>query len=78
MVSRMTAAVLMEKALQGSVSGVHWNDLKGKLRLYAHWMTEASWKDPILQNRKHVTSSTVRILRFDENDLILPVCGMIA
>lgn len=46
MVSRMTAALLTEKALHGTVSGVHWIDLKGKLRLYAHWMTEPSWKDP--------------------------------
>ena len=48
MVSRMIAALLTEKALQGTVLGEHWIDLKGKLRLYALWMTEASWNDPVV------------------------------
>lgn len=46
-VSRMTLLGLMEKALHGAVSGEHDANRKGKLRLYAHWMTAASWKDPI-------------------------------
>lgn len=53
-VSRMTASLLTEKALQGAVSGSHWIDLKGKLRLYACWITEASWKDPALTHRDRV------------------------
>lgn len=52
MVSRMIAALLTEKALQGMVLGEHWIDLKGKLRLYALWMTEASWNDPVVRHRK--------------------------
>lgn len=53
MVSRTTASLLMEKALQGVVSEVQRIGLNGKLRLYAHWMTQASWKDPGLQHRQH-------------------------
>lgn len=59
MVSRMTAALLTEKALQGSVSAAHWIDLKGKLRLYAYWMTEASWKDPKFKTQ-NMTSQVPR------------------
>lgn len=68
MVSSMTAAWLTEKALQGTVSGVHWIDLTGKFRLYAHWMTEASWKDPI--HRKHYKVARSEFLRFNENNLL--------
>lgn len=79
MVSRITAAVLTEKALHGTVSGAHWIDLKGKLRLYAYWMTEASWNDPTLQRKNYdITSSTVRVSRFNEDNLFLkcfnPTC----
>lgn len=66
MVSRMTAALLTEKALQGTVSGLHWINLKGKLRLYACWMTAASWKDPELQHRKQY-ELPVTVLWFNEN-----------
>lgn len=47
----MTAVLLTEKALQGSVSAGHQIGLRGKFRLYALWMTEASWKDPTFKTR---------------------------
>lgn len=52
MVSRMTAGELMEKALQGLRLGEAGTSRRGKLRLYAHWMTEASWKEPGQYDKK--------------------------
>lgn len=61
MVSRTTAALLTEKALQGME--VQWIGLNGKLRLYAHWMTQASWKDPGLRHGRHpkLTAESSRV-----------------
>lgn len=56
MVSRMTAGLLTEKALHGALSGLHRTGLRGKLRLYACRMTEASWKDPVFTAPNMISS----------------------
>lgn len=77
MVSRMTAGLLTEKELHGAVSGLHRNDLRGKLRLYACRMTEASWKDPVFTAR-NVISSEHKVLGSQKNHENPPACGMTA
>lgn len=77
MVSRMTAGLLTEKALHGAVSGLHRIDLRGKLRLYACRMTEASWKHPVFTSRNMI-SPEHKGLWSQKNYENPPECGMTA
>lgn len=79
MVSSTTARVLTEKALQGTASGLHRNNLRGKLRLYADWMTEASWKDPTQKTQYLLFVVFVfNEIHCQKDEQNLPLCGMTA